>query len=337
MPPCEKKNTSFYEKLQSCQGLDLRDKRGKRHELAIILVGVTLAMLSNRDGKLSSIYRHLAFHHDKMLEFMDLEPRDCVSRSHLPIVLAKVSVKEFDRLLFESYGIKLSKKQRKWFAIDGKELRGSIEKGAKRGEVVVQVVAHETGKTQSQDYYNGRKESEVNIARNLLAEGGLLGQKISLDALHCKPKTLEPIVTAKGIYVVGLKGNQKELFKQMQEASQELPITYTIENEEKGHGRRTLRKYEVYDIKQVKKAERWARSKISTLLKVTRTTVEMKTGKETQETSYYISNQKGKAQELCAAVRAHWQVEVNNHLRDVTLSEDQLRTKKRMSVNYWQN
>ena len=52
MPPCEKKNTSFYEKLQSCQGLDLRDKRGKRHELAIILVGVTLAMLSNRDGKM---------------------------------------------------------------------------------------------------------------------------------------------------------------------------------------------------------------------------------------------------------------------------------------------
>ena len=337
MPPCEKKNTSFYEKLQSCQGLDLRDKRGKRHELAIILVGVTLAMLSNRDGKLSSIYRHLAFHHDKMLEFMDLEPRDCVSRSHLPIVLEKVSVKEFDRLLFESYGIKLSKKQRKWFAIDGKELKGSIEKGAKRGEVVVQVVAHETGKTQSQDYYNGRKESEVNIARNLLAEGGLLGQKISLDALHCKPKTLEPIVTAKGIYLVGLKGNQKELFKQMQQASQELPITYTCSSEEKGHGRRTLRKYEVYDIKQVKKAERWARSKISTLLKVTRRTVEMKTGKETQETSLYISNQKGKAQELCVAVRAHWQVEVNNHLRDVTLSEDQLRTKKRISVNYWQN
>ena len=158
-----------------------------------------------------------------------------------------------------------------------------------------------------------------------------------MDALHCKPKTLEPIVKAKGIYLVGLKGNQKELFKQMQEASQELPIKYTSSSEEKGHGRTTLRKYEVYDIEQVKKAERWASSKISTLLKVTRTTVEMKTGKETQETSLYISNQKGKAQELCAAVRAHWQVEVNNHLRDVTLSEDQLRTKKRMSVNYWQN
>lgn len=79
MPPCEKKNTSFFAKLQRCQGLDLRDNRGRRHELAIILLGVTLAILSNRDGKMSSIHRHLQKHHDKLLEFMDLEPRDCVS------------------------------------------------------------------------------------------------------------------------------------------------------------------------------------------------------------------------------------------------------------------
>ena len=61
-------------------------------------------------------------------------------------------------------------------------------------------------------------------------------------------------------------------------------IKYACSSEEKGHGRRTLRKYEVYDIEQVKKAERWTRSKISTLLKVTRRSVEMKTGKETEET-----------------------------------------------------
>ena len=39
MLACEKKNTSFFAQLQNCAGLDLRDKRGKRHELAIILLG----------------------------------------------------------------------------------------------------------------------------------------------------------------------------------------------------------------------------------------------------------------------------------------------------------
>ena len=336
MLPCEKNNTSFFEKLQNCEGLDLRDNRGKRHDLAIILLEVTLAILSNRDGKMSSIHRHLQKHHNQLLEFLDLEPRRSVSRAHLPLILEKVSVAEFDGLIFASYGLKLSAKQKKWFAIDGKELRGSIEKGAKRGAVVVQAVAHETGATQSQNYYHGRKESEVKTARNLLAEHDLWGQKISLDALHCKPKTLAPIVTAKGIYLVGLKRNQKELFHQMSATITELPVNYSFEKEEKGHGRITLRNYQVYDIQAVQKAERWTGSKIATIVKVKRKSVAMKTGKESEETSYYLSNEKGKMNELCAAVRAHWQVEVNHHRRDVTFAEDRLRTKKSKSVKRWQ-
>src|SRR5215210_865986 len=126
MLPCEKDNTSFFEKLQSCDGLDLRDNRGKRHELAIILLEVVLAMLSNRDGKMSSIHRRLEFHHEQLLDFLGIELKKCVSRSHLPIVLGKVSVTELDALIFENYGIRLSQKQRKWFAVDGKEIRGSI-------------------------------------------------------------------------------------------------------------------------------------------------------------------------------------------------------------------
>jgi hypothetical protein len=131
MLPCEKNNTSFFAKLQNCEGLDLRDNRGKRHDLAIILLEVTLAILSNRDGKMSSIHRHLQKHHHQLLEFLDLEPKNCVSRAHLPLILEKVSVSEFDRLMFAGYGIKLSKKQKKWFAIDGKELREVSKKARK--------------------------------------------------------------------------------------------------------------------------------------------------------------------------------------------------------------
>lgn len=76
---------------------------------------------------------------------------------------------------------------------------------------MVQAVAQETGAVQSQDYYNGRKASEVGTVRNLLEEKGLRGQKIGLDALHCKPKTLEPIVRAQGVYLVRVKRDQKEL------------------------------------------------------------------------------------------------------------------------------
>jgi len=49
------------------------------------------------------------------------------------------------------------------------------------------------------------------------------------------------------------------------------------------------------------------------------------------ETSYYVSNEVGTYEELSEAIRRHWQVETNNHIRDVTLKKDHLRSKKRIS------
>lgn len=62
------------------------------------------------------------------MEVLRLPIERAVSRSQLPLVLGWVSVEVFDKFLFESYGIKLKEEERGWFAIDGKELCGSIEK-----------------------------------------------------------------------------------------------------------------------------------------------------------------------------------------------------------------
>jgi len=40
MQPCQENSRSFFEKLQNAKGLDLRDNRGKKHDLAVVLVGV---------------------------------------------------------------------------------------------------------------------------------------------------------------------------------------------------------------------------------------------------------------------------------------------------------
>lgn len=57
MLPCQKQNKSFFDQLQNIEGLDLRDTRGLRHELRVVLLCVTMAILSNRDGNLSSIHQ----------------------------------------------------------------------------------------------------------------------------------------------------------------------------------------------------------------------------------------------------------------------------------------
>jgi len=336
MSPCQENSRSFFEKLQNAKDLDLRDNRGKKHDLAVVLVGVTLAVLSNRDGSLSSIQRHLKNHYEKLIGVLGVPHKQAVSRSQLPLILEKVAFQVFDQLIFESFGIKLSEAERKWFAIDGKELRGSIEKGGTRGEAVVQAVSHQNCQTVAQGYYSGEKESEVPKLRQILKGGGLASQKISLDALHCKPLTLEIISENEGKYVVGLKENQKELKKQIAWAMENQAILCQLARLEKSHGRIEFRKYEFYDVLELEKCERWKTSQIKTAIKVIREREELKSGKSSCEESYYLSNEVGNYEELAQAIRDHWQVETNNHIRDVSLREDEMRSKKRVYKKQWQ-
>ena len=336
MSPCQENSRSFFEKLQNAENLDLRDNRGKRHDLAVVLVGVSLAVLSNRDGSLSSIQRHLKNHYEKLVGVLGIEKKQAVSRSQLALILEKVAFQVFDQLLFESFGIKLSEGEQKWFAMDGKELRGSIAKGSKRGAAVVQAVAHENCRTLVQNYYSGEKESEVPIVRKLLEESGLASQKISLDALHCKPLTLAIMSAGGGKYLVGLKENQKELKKQITWAMENQAILFETARHEKSHGRIEFRKYEFYDVLEIDKDDRWKACQIKTAIKVRRERVELKSGESSREESYYLTNEVGNYEELAQAVRHHWQVETNNHIRDVSLREDEMRSKKRVYKKQWQ-
>ncbi|MEA3283010.1 MAG: hypothetical protein U9Q68_10760, partial [Euryarchaeota archaeon] len=68
-----------------------------------------------------------------------------------------------------------------------------------------------------------------------------------------------------------------------------------------------------------------------------RTTKKLKKGEISRERSYYVSNveledYKSKTlddveEELFTAIREHWPVESNNHIRDMTFKEDYVKTK----------
>lgn len=332
-PHTQGQSTTFFEKLQSTTGLDLRDKRGKRHPIAVILAEFTCALLCNRDGFLSSIHRHMVNHHRRMMAELGMDQNRSVSRSQLPIALGKVSLPVFEQLVFEFYGVELNEAEKQWFAADGKELRGSIERGDKRGEVVVQAVRHIDGAIAGQAHYNGTKESEIPTARTMLEGSGLLGQKVSMDALHLNPETTAALHQAGGTYLIGLKGNQKELSEEMQVCAGRMAEQHSHRTWDKAHGRVDERFYKCYDVRGAYFDKRWERSGIATLVSIERTRVELKTAKQSTETSLYLSNQVAQemeqARELFAGVRNHWSVEVTNHVRDVSLREDLLRTKKR--------
>ncbi len=67
----------------------------------------------------------------------------------------------------------------------------------------------------AQEYYTGKKESEQENLQNLLEKAEASAQKITADALHLNPKTTEKIAKAGGIFLIGLKANQKKLLADM--------------------------------------------------------------------------------------------------------------------------
>ena len=225
-----------------------------------------------------------------------------------------------------------------------KNSEGSIESGATRGQACVSIVSHKQGSTQAHRFYEGDKESEIPCLRSLIEDKIAKGSCLSADALHLNPETTKLINKQEGVYLMSLKGNQEKLTEEMFWAQAKKPEG-VYETVEKGHGRIETRRYEVYNIRDTYQDERWAESGLSLLVKVERQRYDCLKKSSSNEVSYYLSNGllKGKSklasskethrvhslEDYCQAVRQHWSIEVTHHYRDVTLSEDSLRSKKR--------
>lgn len=254
-----------------------------------------------------------------------------ISRAQLPLLLAKVDGLHFAQLLFDWFGFVLDEEQKRWFSLDGKQLRGSIQTGHTRGEVVVSALDHQTHQVVAQTHYAGTKESERPAVASLIKTQGLSHQKLSLDALHLIPSTLALIHGAMGHYVVGLKPNQPKLYQSCTLIDLFETADYErVDTPKKKHGRVEQRHYRCFKLKASLIAARWQKAGLCTLLCVVGN--RKKSGVVSEELRYYVSNRvvssQAQADELFDAIRGHWGVEVMHHKRDVTLSEDALRSGK---------
>jgi predicted transposase YbfD/YdcC len=309
-----------------------RDNRGKRHSLSLVIVGFICATLVGRD-KLSSIHRYLCNRVDWLHEITQSQKVKPISRAHLPRLLNGLDWLALNELIECSFGVRIHYTEaKKWIAIDGKALRGTLDAGDKQH--VILAVDHDTREVVAQARQCGDKSSEIPIVRELLKNCGLDSQKISLDAHHFNPLTTAQIHQAEGIYLTQVKDNQAAFLTQCKLLqAQSLPLSEIISHE-KGHGRVTTRSSQLFFLASLPLDSRWKNSGLSTLVVVERETFNVAKQKTSFETSYYVSNSvlnteciKPLAEELTKAIRFHWGVESNNWIRDVTFDEDHIKTK----------
>ena len=165
----------------------------------------------------------------------------------------------------------------------------------------------------------------------LLKDKKLASKHLTFDALHTQHETLEMVQDANGIYVAQVKANQAMLLEDLQDhISLAAPFSHS-ETWNKGHGRIECRQTACYDIIPVCFEEKWKGSGLATLIVVRRTSTRSKTGQTSQETSFYVSNQKPAAVESEAmgqAIREHWAIEADHWVRDATFREDRIQCKE---------
>ena len=179
-----------------------------------------------------------------------------------------------------------------------------------------------------------QKSNEITAIPELIKVLDISGCIVTIDAMGCQKDIVKLIAQQQGNYVITLKKNQGNLYKNVEQLFREAIATGYQEfnksdyhTRESSHGREEIRHYLMLsDIaERIDPNQKWANLKSVGMVESVRTV----NGKTTVETRYYISSLASNAKLLGQSVRSHWGIENSLHwVLDVAFSEDDCRIRK---------
>lgn len=209
----QQNETSIYEFFNEIT--DHRSKHGKRYPLGLILSIILLATMSGYIGQ-------RAIEDFVTRNIIDLKKYFNFKRDTLPS--RKTIFKTFKLIEFsdvvESFSKWSSKyinlSQDEWISVDGKAIGGTVKNPNNKYQEFVSMVSLFASKRKEvilSKPITGKKKSELKSFQKILKDLKIENAIFTLDALHCQKKTLAQIKKGNNSYIVGVKGNQKNLLK----------------------------------------------------------------------------------------------------------------------------
>ena len=303
---------------------DPRIERTRLHSLVNILVMTLCGVISGADGW-ESLEVFAKSRAEWFRTFLDM-PGRTPSADTFRRVLSSLDPKAFEKCFRELIAGIAGSFQGEVVAIDGKSLRGAIQKAGSTTPLhLVHVWATSQRLLLSQRAVGGAY-GEVAATLEMLELLDLRGAIVTTDANGCTAE-MTTAIRAKGAdYVLALKGNRSrqhsfivDLFDEAARAKYVGLATH--ESRDEAHGRiekRVLRVLEPASWPAAKRAD-WTDRRTAVLIERTR----IVKGKKSLERHYYVSSLPPDPKVHAKVVRAHWGVE--NHLHwalDVTWGED---------------
>jgi predicted transposase YbfD/YdcC len=213
-----------------------------------------------------------------------------------------------------------TKVRRRAIAVDGKALRGS-RNGDDRARMVMAALDHDTAVTLGQVEISEKSNEIPSFSVLLDTIDDLEGVVLTADALHAQREHAEYLRGRGAYYVLTVKGNQKNLRKQLASLPWKDVPTGHAETDTR-HGRKVTRTYKVVTVEFGILFPDAVQA-----IQITRTRKPKGSRKRaTRETVYAITSLtaiQAQPAELARYIRGHWHVENKLHwVRDVSLGED---------------
>ena len=296
---------------------DPRGRRGRRYELATVLV-VALAAVVGGSRSLASIAgwaADLPTWHWPRLGITRRPP----SLSTIRRVLLRVDPEVVDAVL-HAWLATLTPVSSRWraVAVDGKTCRGA--RGVDGSRVhLFSIVDHATGVPLGQVNAGG-KDHEIAAFAAVLDRINLNGVIVTADALHTQRGQAHYLHRHGGRYVFVVKRNQPTLYDQLAGLPwSKVPVAHRVV--EKGHGRRESR---TLQLTGVRAGIGFPHARL--VGRIVRNRTETATGETTQEIVYVVTSLGWSdiaPADLATLVRGHWSIENKVHwVRDLTFDED---------------
>ena len=319
----------YFEDLE-----DPRIDRCKRHSLLDIITIAICAVICGADT-----WVHVAMFGRSKEEwfrtFLEL-PNGIPSHDTFGDVFARLDPERFQKCFMEwSQGV-AELLPGEVVAIDGKTVRRSHDRNAgKRALHLVSAWASANTLTLGQ-VQTEEKSNEITAIPRLLKMLALEGCIVTIDAMGCQKEIAQGILDRGADYVLTVKQNQGALYEDLKDLFEEaeatgfegVPYDYAT-TLNKNHGR--LERRECWAISDPDCLDYLSTGKewpgLRSVVKVVGRR-EAETG-ITVQPRYFISSLDVSAEQLLAAVRAHWTIENSLHWSlDVTFREDHCRVRK---------
>jgi predicted transposase YbfD/YdcC len=339
--------------FQGCQ--DTRVKGRCTYSMPDLILMMFLAIVAGADNPIEialfweseDIYRLYC----KVFKYDRVPSHDTFLR-----ILAIINPSELNALLVYAQELRdkairkalgLEEAEKKTVIMDGKVMRGTSRKGGTNEEIkatqVLNAMSYDS-ETCILSIAIENKSNEVPAVREAIKSLMDVNNVVfTFDSLHTNRETALLILSLKGDFVGGLKGNQpkfnefaKGKFTDEYMEKVRNDSTLHVYSSEISHNQFELREFYLYNLASVDKRGPFLEWQgVETITCMKKRTCNNVTGEKTEEIRYYLSTLKD-VELIAKTIRSHWAIENNMHWElDTVMKEDECAfTNKTAALNW---